>query len=41
MYVYVLNVKEIDAKKEAQYAYPCYNYGDGTCSDLNSFHLKY
>ena len=35
------NVKEIDKKSEEQYVYSCYSYGDGMCSEINKYNLKY
>ena len=35
----VINIKEIDGNKEEQYAYPCYSYGDGSCSIFNNYDL--
>ena len=37
MYIDVVNIKKI--KKENQYVYPCYSYGDGTCSALSKYDL--
>ncbi len=35
------SVKEIDSKKEEQYVYPCYSYGDGNCKEVQNYHLEY
>ena len=37
----VVNIKEIDGKNEEEYVYPCYNYGDGSCSKMKQYNLKY
>ncbi len=37
----VVNIKEIDGKDEEEYIYPCYNYGDGSCSKMKKYDLKY
>ena len=39
MYIEVINIKEIDSKKEEQYVYPCYSYDDGKCSELSKYDL--
>lgn len=41
MYIEVINIKEIDSKKEEQYVYPCYSYGDNSCSELIKYDLEY
>ena len=40
IYIKVINLKEIDSKSEGQYIYPCYNYGDGSCSKLDNYEVK-
>lgn len=37
----VVNIKEIDGKTEEQYIYPCYGYGDGSCSKIKEYNLEY
>ncbi len=37
----VVNIKEIDGSNEEEYVYPCYNYGDGSCSKMKKYNLKY
>ena len=37
----VVNIKEIDGKNEEEYVYPCYQYGDGSCSKMKEYDLKY
>ncbi len=37
----VVNIKEIDGEKEEEYVYPCYTYGDGSCSKMKKYNLKY
>ncbi|MBE6157355.1 MAG: TIGR03943 family protein [Firmicutes bacterium] len=34
-------ITEVDGKKEEQYIYPCFNYGDGTCPLLQKYDLDY
>lgn len=41
MYIEVINIKEIDSKREEQYFYPCYSYGDGSCTELLKYNLEY
>ena len=41
MYIRVINIKEIDSKSEEQYVYPCYAYGDNTCSEITKYNLEY
>ena len=41
MYIEVINIKEIDSKKEEQYVYPCYSYGDNSCSGMTKYDLEY
>ena len=41
MYIEVINIKEIDSKKEEQYVYPCYSYGDNSCSEMTKYNLEY
>lgn len=36
----VINIKKIDGDEEEQYAYPCYSYGDGSCSIINEYNLE-
>lgn len=40
MYINVINIKEIDSKKETQYVYPCYSYGNNKCDEINKYDLK-
>ena len=35
----MINYKKISSKKEKQYVYPCYAYGDGSCSEVIKYHL--
>ena len=37
----VINLTEIDGKKEEQYVYPCYAYDDGVCTELHKYDLEY
>lgn len=37
----IVNLKEIDEKDEEEYVYPCYQYGDGSCSKMKNYDLKY
>ena len=39
--VRVINIKEIDGSKEEQYVYPCYAYDNGTCQEIQKYHLEY
>ena len=39
--VRVVNIKEIDGSKEEQYVYPCYAYDNGTCQEIQKYHLEY
>jgi len=39
MYIKIINIKEID--EQEQYVYPCYAYGDGTCSEVFKYDLEY
>ena len=41
MYIETVNIKQIDEKSEKQYAYPCYYYDNGYCSELSKYNLKY
>ena len=41
MYIEVINIKEIDSNKEEQYVYPCYSYGDNSCSEMTKYNLEY
>lgn len=41
MYVRIINLKEIKAKSEEQYIYPCYSYGDGSCSEVTKYDIEY
>lgn len=36
----VININEIDGSKEDQYAYPCYSYGDDSCSIINKYNFE-
>ena len=36
----IKNIKEINSKEE-QYIYPCYSYGDGSCSKVIEYNLEY
>ena len=36
----VVNIKEIDSKKEEQYVYPCYAYDNGMCNELRKYNLQ-
>ena len=33
-------IEEVDSKNESIYIYPCYNYGDGECSDLSKYGIE-
>ena len=37
----IINIKEIDSSSEEQYVYACYTYGDGSCSAVKKYNLKY
>lgn len=37
----VVNIKEIDGKKEEQYVYSCYAYDNGSCKEISKYDLKY
>lgn len=37
----IVNLKEIDEKDEEEYVYPCYQYGDGSCSKIRNYSLEY
>ena len=37
----VINIKEVNDKSENQYVYPCYSYGDGSCSSIMKYNLEY
>ena len=41
LYIKVINIKEIDSSSEEQYVYACYTYGDGSCSSVKNYNLKY
>lgn len=41
MYIKVINIKEIDAKEEEQYVYPCYAYDNGSCFEISKYNLEY
>lgn len=41
MTIKIINLKEIDGKKEEQYVYPCYAYDDGVCSETKKYNLEY
>jgi len=36
-----INIKEIDAKDEDQYVYPCYSYDEGLCKEVEKYDLSY
>ena len=36
-----VNIREIDAKDEEQYVYPCYAYDDGMCSSVTKYNLEF
>ena len=37
----IVNLKEIDFKKEEQYVYPCYAYDNGSCAEVSKYDLSY
>ena len=37
----IINIKEIESSSEEQYVYACYTYGDGSCSSVKKYNLKY
>lgn len=39
MYIYAVEIEEIDPKVENQYVYPCYSYDDGECKELDKYDL--
>lgn len=41
LYIDVVNIKEIDGKKEEQYIYPCYYYDNGVCKEVLKYNLEY
>lgn len=41
IYIKIVNIKEIDSKKEEQYVYPCFSYDDKTCSEVLKYNLEY
>ncbi|MCR4580979.1 MAG: TIGR03943 family protein [Bacilli bacterium] len=41
MYINVVNIKEVDAKSEEQYVYPCYAYDEGLCAATAKYNLEY
>jgi len=41
MAIKIINLKELDSKKENQYVYPCYAYDDGLCSATKKYNLEY
>lgn len=41
MYVHVVNIRKISKSSEEAYIYPCYNYGDGNCTEVTDYNLKY
>ena len=41
MTIDVKNINEINEKDEEQYVYPCFNYGDGKCSEVAKYSLDY
>ena len=41
MLIKVTNIKEIDSSNEELYVYPCYGYGDGTCSAMSKYDLGF
>ena len=40
LYINPINVKKIKSKDEEQYVYPCYSYGDGSCSEINKYNIE-
>ena len=40
VYIDVKSIKTIDEKKEQLYVYPCYSYGDGSCSALDNYDIE-
>ena len=41
MVINAINVKEIKSNEEEQYVYPCYAYGDGSCSEALKYNLEH
>lgn len=41
MAIRIINLKEIDAKEENQYVYPCYAYDNGLCAETKKYNLEY
>ena len=37
----IVNLKEIDSKKEELYVYPCYSYDNGSCAEVSKYDLSY
>ena len=37
----IINIKKIESSSEEQYVYACYTYGDGSCSSIKKYNLKY
>ena len=37
----IINIKEIDSKKEDQYVYPCYAYDNGSCKEISKYDIGY
>ena len=37
----IVNIKEIDSKKEEQYVYPCYAYDNGSCKEISKYDISY
>lgn len=37
----IINIKEIDSKKEDQYVYPCYAYDNGSCKEISKYDISY
>jgi len=41
MFIKVVNIKEIKAKGEKRYIYPCYNYAEGSCEAMAKYEMDY
>ena len=41
MTIKIANIKEIDQTSEEVYVYPCYSYGDGTCSQITQYNFEF
>lgn len=41
MYIKVINIKEINSKKEEQYIYPCYAYEGDACNYIAKYGVEY